>query len=162
MTPSEYEIVVADIVSGICNGAANLGGLKLGSGRSNRLEGRSGYKHQIDVSLSSCTALYLIECKRWDDKIGIQEVMVLAARDTDISQLHPSANIKAILVSKTGATRGAKMLASHFGIDLEIVSSPREFGLRIGRHISLGVADSTALRDDASCEVVRNGVIVNE
>jgi hypothetical protein len=104
MTPSEYEIVVANIVSGICRGAENLDGLELAFGRSNRLEGGSGYKHQIDVSLSVGRAIYLIECKRWDDKIGVEEVMVLAARGSDISHLNSAATIKAILASKTGAT----------------------------------------------------------
>lgn len=160
MTPSEYEIVVADIVSGICRGAEKLDGLQLASGRSNRLEGGSGYKHQIDVSLSGGTATYIIECKRWDQKIGIEEVMVLAARGSDISHLNPAATIKAILASKTGATRGAIVLAKHFGIDLEIVQSPEEFGLRIGQLISVGLADSFSIGDKAIAEVVRDGVVV--
>lgn len=154
MTPDEYENVVADIVSGICQSAPELCGLVLGVGRANRLLGASGYKHQIDVSLSGGKNIYLIECKRWEAKIGVDEVMVLAARATDIVETNSCATLQAILVSKVGATRGAKILASYFQIQLETVRSAREFGMRIGKNAKVGMADTFRLGDSLTCAVI--------
>ena len=153
MTPDEYENVVADIVSGICQNAPELDGFRLGSGRSNRLSGASGYKHQIDVSLSGDNAIYLIECKRWKTKIGVEEVMVLAARATDIVQGTNGVPIQAILASKVGVTRGAKTLAEYFNIQLEVVRSAHEFGMRIGRNVRVGVASKLMVTDSITATV---------
>ena len=154
MTPDEYENVVAGIVSGICQSAPELGGLRLGSGRANRLPGASGYKHQIDVSLSGSENIYLVECKRWEHKIGVDEVMVLAARATDIIQANSGVTFQAILASTVGATRGAKTLANYFQIQLEIVRSAHEFGMRIGKNVRVGIAETLRLGDSLACTVI--------
>jgi hypothetical protein len=155
MTPVEYESVVSDIVAGICIGVPDLAGMKLGFGRANRLSGASGYKHQIDVSLSGPKEIYLIECKRWKSKIGVAEVMILAARGTDIAQSNDGIIVQAVLASTVGATKGAIKLAKYFRIQLEIVQSAQVFGLRIGKHISVGVADSFPIGDHVSVTVTK-------
>lgn len=160
MTPDEYENVVAAIVGGICHEASDLNDLALGFGRTNRLLGASGYKHQIDVSVSGSRNIYAIECKRWEAKIGVDEVMVLAARGSDILQANVGVAVHPILATRVGATRGAKVLAKHFGVSLEIVQSAQEFGLRIGRHVSVGVAASLSVSDEPFGVVTRNGAVV--
>lgn len=154
MTPSEYERVVADIVQGICAAAPELKGLTLGFGRNNRHAGASGYRHQIDVSLTGERHIYLIECKRWEAKIGVEEVMVLAARGTDIAQAHDNVTLHAVLASKVGATRGAITLAQHFRIQLETVRSAQEFGFRIGKNARVGVVDRLVITDYACAHIV--------
>ncbi len=160
MSPEEYETIVSEIVAGICRGAPELSDLKLGFGRRNKLQGASSYKHQIDVSLTGVPNIYLIECKRWDDKIGVEEIMVLAARGTDIAQSRKSVKVHCILATKVGATRGAVTLAQYFGIELEIVRSAQEFGMRIGKRVSVGMVDQLAITDSASCTLTRDGVVV--
>src|SRR5258706_12545028 len=100
MTPAEYEQLVADIAGGIREGAADLQDLVLASAGANRLPGASSYRHQIDVSLEGPKRVFLIECKRWDEKVGVEEVLVLAARASDILQARPGCAVRAILVSK--------------------------------------------------------------
>ncbi len=65
MTPSEYERLVADIVEGIRAADQRLTQLTIKSGSRNRIQGASGYKHQIDVSLhqDQPKTVYLVECK---------------------------------------------------------------------------------------------------
>jgi hypothetical protein len=143
-------------VRGICDGAPELNGFVLGQGRRNRVPGASGYEHQIDVSLLSVTKAYLIECKRWESKIGVEEVMTLAARGTDIAQVNEGQMIQAILVSTKGATRGAVALAQFFNVQLEVVRSAHVFGLRIGNQVSVGASSGFRITDRATITVVQN------
>ena len=156
MSPEDYERVVAEIVRGICEGAPELNDIVLGQGRANRLLGASGYKHQIDVSLSSAAKTYLIECKRWESKIGVEEIMTLAARSTDIAQAHEGNIAQAILASTKGATRGAIILARFFNIQLEVVHSAHVFGFRIGKQVRVGVADGFRIVDRVIAKVIQN------
>lgn len=162
MSPEEYETIVSEIVADICRGAPELSGMTLGFGLKNKLQGASCYKHQIDVSLEGFPDTYLIECKRWDKKIGVQEIMVLAARGTDIAQLRQNVKIHCSLATKIGATRGAVTLAQYFGIELEIVRSAQEFGMRIGKRISLGMVDRVLATSSLSFTVIRDGVVVSD
>lgn len=155
MTPSEYEQLVADIVAGICAGAPELDGFHVSSGRKNRLSGASGYKHQIDVSLIGQENVYLIECKRWETKIGVQEIMVLAARATDIARAQQDTTVHPILASKIGGTRGAITLAAYFGIQLEVVRSAGAFGFRIGKNVRAGVAEHLVFGDRVTATITK-------
>ncbi|MGB6068460.1 MAG: hypothetical protein WBG50_26935 [Desulfomonilaceae bacterium] len=162
MTPNEYESVVAKIAEGIRTSATDLGDLVIGLGRNNRIVGASAYRHQIDVSLSGNNRIFIIECKMWGRRAGVQEILVLASRSQDIRDQHPGTSVTAILVSTQGASRGASKIAQHFGIAIEITKSPANFGLRIGQSIhqgiSIGVASSLSVEET----VVRNGVVLDE
>lgn len=141
MTPKDYEQVVSDIARGIQDGAADLSNFKLGYGAKNRIRGTSGYRHQIDVSLVSPERVYLIECKLWGRKVGVAEILTLAARAADIGALRSDLLVDCILASNAGPTRGAKKLIAHFGIQVEAVKSASEFGFKLGKNIHLGVVD---------------------
>lgn len=138
----------------------DLSSLILNSGRQNRIEGVSGYKHQIDVSLQDSHRLFIIECKQWNKKAGVAEVLVLASRSIDIQQNFPSLKVFPILVSTKEATKPAKQIAGHFKIAIEAVKSAAEFGLRLGNFIWEGVFDGTNFSEQVECIVCRNGVIV--
>jgi len=162
LTPTEYEKLVEEIAKGIIKSAPNLEHLVIGSGRKNKITGASGYSHQIDLSLHESGRLFLIECKRWARNIGVAEVLVLAGRRNDIAERFSSESVVPIMVSMRKASSGARKLAGHFGISLEIAISASKFGLRIGRYIHHGVQESMGISDDAGIEVTRKGVILNE
>lgn len=142
MTPSDYEKVVSDIASGIQRGAADLSDFRIGFGSTNRIQGASGYRHQVDVSLVGPANVYLIECKLWGRKVGVGEALTLAARAADVRGLSRSTEVQCILASNAGLTRGAKKIAAHFGIQVEAVKSASEFGFKLGKNIHLGLVDS--------------------
>lgn len=160
MSSDQYEQLVAEIIVGICADSRGLKSLCLGSGRTNRISGKSGYDHQIDVSLHDDKRLFIVECKCWSDPIGVEEVLVLAARAVDIAAHMEGRNVFSIIVSTKPASAGAQKLASHFGVSLEVAKSASEFGLRIGRHVAIGVADSATASDYVEATVIRNGVEV--
>jgi hypothetical protein len=160
MSPDDYESLVASLVDGIRATAPEFQELHIGFGRSNRLLGASGYKHQIDVSLEGASRVFLLECKRWEYKIGVDEVMVLVARGADIAQARQNARIHCILASKVGSTRGAITLAHYFGIELEIIVSAHEYGLRLGKRVHVGVSDGVVFGDSCTATVIRNGEVV--
>ncbi|MGQ0801083.1 MAG: restriction endonuclease [Pseudomarimonas sp.] len=159
MSPKEYEVVVSEIVAAIARCQSDSSAI-LGYGGSNRLVGASGYKHQIDVTLKNVSAVYLIECKRWLKKVGVEEVMVLASRGTDISQHQQVGSVHCVLATTVGATRNALVLAKFFNIQIEIVRSAQEFGMRIGRHTQLGAGDGLVLGDSLSMFLIRGGVVI--
>jgi len=53
MTPSEYEALVAKLIREITADDAALAGAQVWGGRNCRLEGMSGYRHQIDVAVET-------------------------------------------------------------------------------------------------------------
>lgn len=162
MTPAEYEVLLADIAQGIQQRQLDLSPLRLGSGRSNRVMGASGYKHQIDVSLQDLNRLFIIECKRWDKRIGVAELLILASRTTDIQKQHSSYTVTPILATTKGATFGACKLADHFNVAIEIVKSAHEFGLRLGSFIHQGVAEGMGLNDEVKCAITRKDQVVDD
>lgn len=161
MNPDDYEKTVAEIATGIHASVASLHAFKLDSGRVNRLEGASTFRHQIDVSLIGPSEIYLLECKRWEKKIGVDEVMILVARANDILQSREGINVIPILISKKGATRGAAKLARYFGVEIEIVTSALEYGLKLGKHAVVGLHAALAMTDTAIPEVYRNGIKID-
>lgn len=157
MTPAEYEQLAADIARSIIEAAPELRDLDCRSGNRNRLRGASGYSHQIDVSLRGAKELYLIECKRWQKRIGVSEILVLAARGSDIAEAVTDLGIKTVIVSTQHASSGAIKLASHFNVNIEIVKSKMEFGMRIGHHIREAVHDRMRISDEMGAIVRRRG-----
>lgn len=145
MTPSHYEKVVSDIAAGIQSGSSDLSDYRIGYGSRNRIQGASGYRHQIDVSLVGPTEVYLIECKLWGRKVGVGEVLTLVARAADVRDLNQRTHVQCILASNAGLTRGARKIAAHFGIQVEAVKSASEFGFKLGKNIHLGFADAISV-----------------
>ena len=131
----EYEQRVSEIVAGLGKKGHELGfgigGIvarlgkeeyELGSGRCNRLEGKSGYKHQIDISLRSYDRIELIECKCWSRTVSPSHVLTLLARVQDIQAKNPKVQVRGILISNLGFQKGAGTLADHYPtVELQIV-----------------------------------------
>ena len=144
MSPEEYERITSEIVAGICEQSPALSVSRLTFGKTSKVLGKSGYRHQIDVCLTTESTIYLIECKRWNAPIGIDEVMILAARGNDVAA-ESKKIVHAILASTKRASKNAVKIASVFNVKLEIVQSPIEFGMQIGKFISVGIASSACL-----------------
>lgn len=107
-----------------------LGG---GYGRTNRISGKSGYRHQIDVHIEyiykEIRILQLIECKL-KDKAGIGDVLTFHSRIIDIQAAKQEEGIivYGTIVSPGGVTGGAQKYCEFYGIDV----STKQFGKRQG------------------------------
>lgn len=161
LSPTEYEQLVASIVAGMRQSAPELAMLSLRSGRTNRIYGASGYNHQIDVSLTGSAGIFLLECKKWNKRAGVESVLVLAARASDILQARGDMRIIPILVSSIGFTRGAQQIANHYGVRLELVQSPQVFGMQLGARARIGVQDSLIISDHVETRLYRDGKLVD-
>ena len=161
LSPTEYEQLVAGIVAGMRQSAPELAILSLGAGRTNRIHGASGYNHQIDVSLTGSAGFFLLECKKWNKRVGVESVLVLAARASDILQANCNIRIIPILVSSIGFTRGAQQVARHCEVLLELVQSPKVFGIQLGARARIGVQDSIAILDHVETRLYRDGKLVD-
>ena len=143
----EYERLVHQIVEQLCISATStsLGSLTASCGRKNRILGASGYPHQIDVSLQDDCRLFLIECKKWKWPIDVSAVLTMSSRKADIAAMYPDLTVIAIIVSSDRPTKGAITLARHFQMELEIVKSANDFGMRLGRYVFHRVAESVRI-----------------
>lgn len=157
LSPDDFEQVVSGIVAGIRLSGSASHGYALGSGRSNRIEGASGYAHQIDVSLSAPSRVFLLECKRYNCRVGVEAVLVLAARASDILEKHQREErqcvVVPILVTTKGATRHALKLATHFGVRVEVVVSAAHYGLKLGHIAAVGLLSALHMTDRVEAEV---------
>src|SRR2546426_96517 len=54
--------------------------------KSNRIEGISGYLHQIDVSVHCSKNLILVECKKWKRKVEVGDFLAFLGRIRDIEE----------------------------------------------------------------------------
>ena len=71
-------------------------------GPRNRLEGRSGYKHQIDASVDLGDRLFIYECKSFTDKsIGLSYVLTLLGRLVDLQAADTSKTVTAALITNS-------------------------------------------------------------
>lgn len=161
MTPSEYESLTAKIAEDIRVSSEAIGSLTVGFGSANKICGASGYKHQIDVSLLDDTRIFIIECKRWDKHVGVQDVLVLASRAQDLRNMHPEKSVKTILASTKGVSKNAAKVAKHFDIEIEIIKSAADFTLRIGLYLQVSVMTTVSITTTPSIVVERNGMIID-
>ena len=127
MTPEEYEQTISEIAQSIYERVEGLTPKQVKYGKKNRWLGASGYKHQIDVSIQSRHDLILVECKYWDRNVPSEAVITFFGRIYDIRQTINS-RIHPVIATKMGFQRGAKLLAKHYHIDLQVIPSARVFG----------------------------------
>jgi hypothetical protein len=160
MTWAEYEQLVRDLIEGLTHAAEALGSPLIGHGRQNKIPGASGFRHQIDVSLKTNRVLLLFECKCWKERepVGVEAVLVMASRLADIRAANPELEVEAAIVSTKPATSDANLVARFFGVQLDIVSSPREYALRIRERGFLLRADSLGVSLGEHATVVKRDI----
>src|SRR5262249_18464054 len=126
---------------------------EMGCGKSNTIQGASGFAHQIDVSVSVPKLLLIAECKRWKKRVTPGAILAHAARRYDIRKRQQHEDVKAAFATIVGYSRGAKKLADYFGVSLWHVKNEQEFVARIMNVISLGVVSKLNITDEIRVEV---------
>lgn len=135
---SDYEKLAAEIASGIMGKASNIADdYDLRSGHSCCIEGASGHLHQIDVAIEIQKKLYIIECKCWNKKVPIDQMLVFLGRVVDIRD-HSDKDIIPIFVTTKGYDLGAQLIASKYGITTHIVKDANEFAIEIAGNLAVG------------------------
>lgn len=88
------------------------------------IPGRSGVKHQIDVSWrfkqATISHHVLVECKNYASAITLEKVRNFFA------VLHDIGNCQGIMVTKTGFQSGVVDFAKFYGIELKLLREPTE------------------------------------
>lgn len=151
--PEEYEKIVCEIVQSIFQIAQGNNLLDVKQGTSNLWEGDSGYRHQIDVSASNPDNLLLVECKCWNKRIPVETVLAFYGRLADISP-RSKVQVHGIIATTAGFQKGAEAVARHFGVDLCLVKSAHEFGMRYKDQFAIGVHDSARATESVTVEIV--------
>lgn len=123
MRPDEYERIAAAMAKEIFEKVEGTSASRHGYGKSNRLRGISGYEHQIDVSVHGDRDLLIAECKCWNRKIAVGDVLTFLGRIHDIQPVVAPLKIHSFMVSQLGFQRGAKTIADHYRIRLFIGNS---------------------------------------
>jgi hypothetical protein len=116
---SEYEQIVQSIIQ------QKLSGIELDAPviveHNSKLRGVSGYEHQIDVSFScsmiGVKLLFLVECKYYNKKVSVEDILAFKARIDDI-RAH-----KGVFVTTEGYQKGALTFAKQNGIALVTVKA---------------------------------------
>ena len=138
MDPQLYEHLTAFIFRDLLENQVPLGqgsrGFKVL--HRNRYIGKSGQKHEIDVSFSFELAglrfLVLIECKLYSRPVDVSDVLTFYARIVDIGAQ------KGVMVTTEGYRKGAKQFAEANGIALVTFSHK-------GIQVLKGFSSSTAV-----------------
>ena len=158
MHPVEYEEHVSRVAQKIRDGMRELQDSAIGFGRTNRIQGTSGYHHQIDVSVEGAEFLLLTECKCWQKQVDTCAVLTFCARYIDITaRLSDKKTVVGALATTKGFDPGAVQLAKFFGVDLWHVLDEQAFVCRVEDLVSVGLVNSASLSDRVQIRVIRAG-----
>lgn len=152
MTHREYEELVENIVTRLRDSVLTKNGYEVHGGSTNKILGKSGFPHQIDVHVSRTGFLLLIECKYWKDPVDAEPILVLARRKLDIQDADTTRLVEATIVSTKEVTEGAAHLARYDGIRVSQVNSLDEFCLMIENHL---VLSERGHGDDSKVDVLK-------
>ena len=146
-----YERLAAELISQLQKSPA-LANCLVGTGGSNRVSGASGFRHQIDLSLTDDSRLFLIELKCYRKAVGVEQLLVLAARKQDIQAANPGKRVYASLVSTKQPSRNVPALARHFDVDVKVVESLSSYSLSFGGDHFAGLHEVAHASDTISIE----------
>lgn len=160
---SEYENFIRSLIENVKEAGRDIRNLK--HGNKNRIVGKSGQAHQIDVSFSDYSfrnpKFVLISCKdlsnRSVEPVAVKEWkfnMDDIAKATIDSDILPN-EILGMIITTEGFARGAKLLATYCGIDMEIVTHGPEYGFRYQNIVQLSLVEGVGCSDKWDCEVYR-------
>ena len=136
MTKSEkFEKLTKRIAKEICKTARNLDNAKIRQGPKNKIKGNSGYKHQIDVSIATNDLRVLIECKKYKDKVGLSDMLVLITRVNDIQKKYSEFKVIGVFFTTKGFTRNAVTLANAYKIEYNTAKSIKNFAIHIAGNV---------------------------
>jgi len=148
MSSDEFEFFVNELIGDIIKKVDDPKIESIGVGRKNKIQGASGYKHQIDISCKDLkrNTLVLIECKSWNDTIDIIPVLTFHARILDISKIS-QLKIEGIMVTTKGYSKGANKYADYYGIKLQLAKNEYEFKVFLEEMFYIGLKDKANFRE---------------
>jgi hypothetical protein len=127
MDSHEYEQYVKGLVKKLSTKGSIASGLK------NKWKGKSGFKHQIDVSVELPEIVHLIECKYWKCNISPEALLAFSSRVYDIRKAC-NKSVYGAMVTNLNYTNGVQKLAKFFGIHLDCATK-NGFLLHVGNNI---------------------------
>lgn len=152
----DYEAFLDSIFSGVSESERNIANLS--SGRSNKLKGRSGQPHQVDVSFIDRSfeeeTLVLIECKRYESKkvsVDVPKILAYNAKDITNNPDYPD-RVVMIIVSTSGFQGGTQRIAEYEEIRLHNVNHGPPFAFDYENIIFAGVIDQVSIGEAVTVE----------
>lgn len=142
----DYELLVRELVA-VLREHRDMQNYECCSGNTNRIEGKSGFRHQIDLSLENHESLFLLELKNYHRPVSVDAVLVIAARRLDIAAARPDKKLHTSLISTKDVTGGANMLADHFEVEIDRVESMTSYGLTFAKRHFRGVSERMGASD---------------
>jgi len=134
----EFEDLTKKIVDEIKRISSNYENAVIKAGVRNRIEGASGFKHQIDVSIEinndNCKKLLLIECKHYAAKVALNDMLILIARIDDIKR-NRKIDVRGIFFTTKGYTWPAKKIGESYKIDLNTAKDIKSFAVTINKNL---------------------------
>jgi hypothetical protein len=150
---AEYEAFVASLVTTI---SKQFPTSKLGHGSSNRLTGKSGAKHQVDVSFVDLTdsppTLVVFECKLLGKRIQLSHVKILKATMDDLTSAPGlPRRVMAMFVATKGFCGGqTTKYAKYHGIDIRLIKDLKNYSFPYKDHKVAGTTICESLSISSS------------
>lgn len=158
---SLYEEFIRSLIENVKEAGRDI--RDLNHGGKNRIVGKSGQAHQIDVSFADHSfqnpKLVLISCKdlssRSVEPVDVKEWkfnmddIAEAVRDTGI----PPIEVLGMIVTTKGFAKGANLLATWCGINMEIVAHGSEYVFRYQDFVQMSLVDGGIFGDECEIEV---------
>lgn len=126
--PTRYEEISSQVASAFYESVEGILPEQVKFGRNNKWLGKSGFVHQIDVSVVGNRDIILIECKCWNKKVKASEILAFNSRIIDIGAALEDKVIHPIMITNLGFQSGVPKLANYFNIRLGSVTSVNQFG----------------------------------
>ena len=156
-----YESFISNLINGIKKSKSGGRDIRnIGYGKNNTLLGRSGQRHQIDVSFHDYSfdepKIVFIECKRVARPIEISIIKILKSTIDDIAGHNgvPHNGI-GIIISTAPFRRGALRFARYYNLKTEQVAHNLKYSFRYENFIQVGLHDEVKLSDVCIRELIR-------
>lgn len=157
MKPTDYEDLVAELAVNLVSRSNSYPLVRIDSGRTNRIAGASGFKHQIDVSVSDPSRRLLIECKYWKKRIDPEACLAFAARVFDIRDANKGRNVTGRIVTTCSVTNGVHQLADYFDLGVDRILSAQEYAIRIWNLVGIGLSEGAVAGDTFIANIRKAG-----
>jgi hypothetical protein len=146
---THYELLATELLQQLQKSPL-LSACTIHNGATNRIRGQSGYFHQIDVSVEDGSRLFLMELKCYKKAVGVEQLLVLAARKQDIQAANPTKTVYASLVSKKNPSKNVPGLAGHFDVGVHVVESLHSYALSFANDHFVGLHETAHASDSIS------------
>ena len=157
----DYEEFILSLVDNVKKHGSTI--RDIGCGRNNKIRGKSGQSHQIDVSFIdessfSKPALVLIECKRNALKnhvsASVPKILKYNADDIKDNPKYHAYDVKMIITATSPFSSGAKRIADFEQIQISTVNHGPPYGFSYGNLVELFMQDALKTDDWAGAEIV--------